>query len=74
MLTTEILHIPSKLGLGRRMLYTVNCHDSIGINGITPISTAKTLNYKLCIVTLNLSFVSGFLDQYSFLTLSFVIA
>jgi len=50
----------------------VNCHDSTGISGIAPIYRAKTFSYKLCIVTLNLFFVYGFLGQYGFLTLSFV--
>lgn len=54
------------------MLCTVNCHDSIGINGVAPVHTAKTFSYKPCIVTSNFFFVSGLLGQYGFLTLSFV--
>lgn len=70
MLTTEILRIPSELSFGRRMmLCTVNCHDSIGINGIAPSYGAKTFSYKLCTVALNFFFVCGFLSQYGFLTL-----
>lgn len=74
MLTTEILQIPSRLSLGRTMmLCTKNCHDSIGIDGIAPSYRAKTFSYKLCPVTLNLFFVSGFLSQCGFLTLPCVL-